>query len=84
VTSVSPGQVSTDLWLGEQGVAATVGRASGVSADAVREQATASIPTGRFTTPREVATLVTLLASPRTANVTGANWVIDGGLIKTT
>jgi NAD(P)-dependent dehydrogenase (short-subunit alcohol dehydrogenase family) len=33
---------------------------------------------------REVATLVVLLASRRTANVTGANYVIDGGLIKTT
>ena len=42
------------------------------------------IPTGRLTTPEEVATLVVLLASPRTANVTGANYVIDGGLIKTT
>jgi len=35
-------------------------------------------------TPEEVATLVLLLASPRTANVTGANYVVDGGLIKTT
>jgi NAD(P)-dependent dehydrogenase (short-subunit alcohol dehydrogenase family) len=43
----------------------------------------ASMPTGRFTTPREVATIVALLASPRMANVTGANWVIDGGLVKT-
>jgi NAD(P)-dependent dehydrogenase (short-subunit alcohol dehydrogenase family) len=33
--------------------------------------------------PREVATIVALLASPRMANVTGANWVIDGGLVKT-
>jgi NAD(P)-dependent dehydrogenase (short-subunit alcohol dehydrogenase family) len=33
--------------------------------------------------PQEVATLVALLASPRTANVTGANFVIDGGLVKT-
>jgi NAD(P)-dependent dehydrogenase (short-subunit alcohol dehydrogenase family) len=39
--------------------------------------------TGRFTTPREVATIVALLASPRMANVTGANWVIDGALVKT-
>ena len=45
---------------------------------------TAGIPTGRFTTPEEVALIVTVLASPRLANVTGANWVIDGGLIKTT
>lgn len=40
--------------------------------------------TGRFTTPEEVATLIVMLASERTANVTGANYVIDGGLIKTT
>jgi NAD(P)-dependent dehydrogenase (short-subunit alcohol dehydrogenase family) len=54
-----------------------------VGADEIRDQATAAIPTGRFTTADEVATLVGLLASPRTANVTGANYVIDGGLVKT-
>jgi NAD(P)-dependent dehydrogenase (short-subunit alcohol dehydrogenase family) len=84
VNCVSPGQVSTDLWLGENGVAQTIARASGTDAATVRETATTAIPTGRFTTPQEVATLVTLLASERTANVTGANYVIDGGLIKTT
>jgi NAD(P)-dependent dehydrogenase (short-subunit alcohol dehydrogenase family) len=84
INCVSPGQVETDLWLGNEGVAATVGRAAGVDPAAVREQATAGIPSGRFSTPEEVATLVALLASPRTANVTGANYIIDGGLIKTT
>jgi len=43
----------------------------------------AAEPTGRFITRREVATLVALLASPRTANVRGSSHVIDGGLIKT-
>ena len=84
INSVSPGPVATDLWLGDDGVAATVGQATGAGADAVRDQAAAGMPTGRFTTPEEVATIVALLASPRTANVTGASWVIDGGLIKTT
>jgi NAD(P)-dependent dehydrogenase (short-subunit alcohol dehydrogenase family) len=84
IASVSPGPVATDLWLGDRGVAETVGRATGDGADAVRDGMTASMPTGKFTTPREVATIVTLLASARMANVTGANWVIDGGLIKTT
>jgi NAD(P)-dependent dehydrogenase (short-subunit alcohol dehydrogenase family) len=83
INSVSPGQVETDLWLGKDGVAETVGRASGVEPAAVREQAIAGIATRRFSTPEEVATLVALLASSRTANVTGANYVIDGGLIKT-
>ncbi len=84
VNCVSPGQVSTDLWLGEHGVAATIGKATGVDADTVRETAVASIATGRFTTPEEVATLITMLVSERLANVTGVNYVIDGGLIKTT
>jgi NAD(P)-dependent dehydrogenase (short-subunit alcohol dehydrogenase family) len=83
INSVSPGPVATDLWLGEGGVAATIGGAAGIGADAVRAQAVAAMPTGRFTTPDEVATLVALLASPKTANVTGSNYVIDGGLVKT-
>jgi NAD(P)-dependent dehydrogenase (short-subunit alcohol dehydrogenase family) len=83
INSVSPGPVATDLWLGDHGVAATIGESAGIEPDAVREKAVAGMPTGRFTTPDEVATLVALLASPRTANVTGSNYVIDGGLIKT-
>jgi len=84
VNCVSPGQVSTDLWLGEHGVAETVAKATSVDAADVREAAASAIATRRFTTPEEVATLITMLASDRAANITGVNYVIDGGLIKTT
>jgi NAD(P)-dependent dehydrogenase (short-subunit alcohol dehydrogenase family) len=87
VNAVSPGPVSTDLWLGEHGVAETVAKATGVDADTARATIIAGIggfATGRFTTPEEVATLITFLASDRAANITGANYLIDGGLIKTT
>jgi NAD(P)-dependent dehydrogenase (short-subunit alcohol dehydrogenase family) len=87
INSVSPGPVETELWLGEHGVAETVAEATGTDAGTAREQIIAGmggIPSGRFTRPEEVATLVCLLASGRTGNVTGANFVIDGGLIKTT
>jgi NAD(P)-dependent dehydrogenase (short-subunit alcohol dehydrogenase family) len=40
--------------------------------------------TGRFTQPREIADLVLFLASDRAGNITGADFVIDGGLITTT
>jgi NAD(P)-dependent dehydrogenase (short-subunit alcohol dehydrogenase family) len=87
VNSISPGPVGTDLWLGEHGVAATVAAATGVDVATAREQIVAGIggfATGRFTTPEEVATLIALLASDRLGNVTGSNYVVDGGLIKTT
>jgi NAD(P)-dependent dehydrogenase (short-subunit alcohol dehydrogenase family) len=87
INAVSPGPVETDLWLGEHGVAETVAAATGVDPATARATIVAGmggIPSGRFTRPEEVATLVALLASPLTANVTGANYVIDGGLIKTT
>ena len=87
VNTVSPGPVATDLWLGEHGVAETVAKASGVDAETARQTIIAGIggfATGRLTTPEEVATLITFLASDRAGNITGANYIIDGGLIKTT
>ena len=83
VNTVSPGPVATDLWLGDHGVAATVSQATGASPQDVQSQAARQMVTGRFTRPEEVADLVLILASDRTANVTGADITIDGGLIPT-
>lgn len=83
VNTISPGPVATALWLGRDGVAATVAQASGTQPDTVAKQAAEETVTGRFTQPQEVADLVLLLASDRAGNVTGADFVIDGGLITT-
>ena len=83
VNTISPGPVATDLWLGDHGVAATVSRATGARPQDVQSQAAQQMVTGRFTRPEEVADLVLILASDRTANVTGADITIDGGLIPT-
>lgn len=83
VNTVSPGPVSTDLWLGGGGVAETVARSSGADPETVAKQAAGDAATGRFTTAQEVADLVVLLASGRAGNVTGADFVIDGGLVQT-
>ncbi len=83
VNTVSPGPVSTALWLGEGGVAQTIAGRHGAAPEDVARQATGASATGRFTTPEEVADLVVLLAGGRAGNVTGADFVIDGGLIQT-
>lgn len=83
VNTISPGPVETGLWLGDEGVARTVARAVGSDPAAIAAQAAAGAVTGRFTRPAEIADLVLVLASSRTANVTGADFAIDGGLVPT-
>jgi NAD(P)-dependent dehydrogenase (short-subunit alcohol dehydrogenase family) len=83
VNTVSPGPVATDLWLGKGGVAATVSAATGADPKDVASRAASQMVTGRFTRPGEVADLVVYLASDRAANITGADFAIDGGLIPT-
>jgi NAD(P)-dependent dehydrogenase (short-subunit alcohol dehydrogenase family) len=70
-TAGTQGAVSTQLWLGQQGVAASVSAAKGVDPDDVAHQAVKDTATGRFTTPEEVADLNRFLASTRVSNVTG-------------
>lgn len=83
VNTVSPGPVATDLWLGATGVAQTVSHVTGSAAADVAGQAASQMVTGRFTQPAEVADVVLFLASDRAGNVTGADFVIDGGLLTT-
>jgi NAD(P)-dependent dehydrogenase (short-subunit alcohol dehydrogenase family) len=83
VNTVSPGPVSTDLWLADDGVAAQFAATSGASPDDVVAAVSAGAPTGRFTTPQEVADLTVFLASDRSGNTTGADVRIDGGYVTT-
>jgi NAD(P)-dependent dehydrogenase (short-subunit alcohol dehydrogenase family) len=83
INTIAPGPVATALWLGDDGVAAKVGAASGLKPADVAAGAVAGSATGRFTQPDEVAALAVYLASDRSANLTGASVTIDGGLIST-
>jgi NAD(P)-dependent dehydrogenase (short-subunit alcohol dehydrogenase family) len=83
VNTISPGPVSTDLWLAEGGVASQFASASGANADDVVAAVSAGAPTGRFTTPAEVADLAVFLASSRSGNTTGADVRVDGGYVAT-
>lgn len=83
VVSVSPGPVETDLWLGDGGVARTMAGVTGQQPEDIAASAVGDTPLGRFSTPQEVADLVTFLAGARAANITGVDFTIDAGLITT-
>lgn len=68
ITSIAPGPVATDLWLGADGVAATVGAAGGTGADAVRDGMAASMATA--VSPRRRRWQRSWRCSPRLARGT--------------
>ena len=57
--------------------------AAGQAADGVRAMIENRTPTGRFSTPEQVADLVVFLASDRAGNTTGSDYRIDGGFVTT-
>lgn len=60
-------------------------RRAGVPLDEFTDRLPAilGLSTGRFTAREEVAALVAFLASGRAANISGADLVIDGGMLET-
>jgi NAD(P)-dependent dehydrogenase (short-subunit alcohol dehydrogenase family) len=81
--SVSPGPVSTGVWTDEDGFVGRLARTQGVPHAAFAKDLLdgLGVPTGRMTTPEEVARLIAFAASPN--NITGADYLIDGGVVKT-
>jgi len=79
VVGVAPGPVSTPLWLGQTGAAATIAAQEGSDLQSVVDEVSAAIPVGRFTTAVEVGDLVAFLASPRAGTITGTTIRVDGG-----
>jgi NAD(P)-dependent dehydrogenase (short-subunit alcohol dehydrogenase family) len=87
VNAVAPGPVRTPFWTDPGGFADYVATGAGTTAHVALAEIvpkSMGISTGRITEPEEVAELTVFLASPRAANITGAEFVIDGGQIKTT
>ncbi|WP_405591029.1 SDR family oxidoreductase [Streptomyces sp. NBC_01190] len=82
--TVTPGPTRTKHWSEPDGYAGQLARAAGIGLDdflaAVPRQM--GITTGRLTEPEETAALVAFLASPRSGNLTGADFLADGGVIK--
>jgi NAD(P)-dependent dehydrogenase (short-subunit alcohol dehydrogenase family) len=85
VNTISPGPVWTDLWTSPGGPGDVLARRAGIAREDAAERlpALVGMSTGRFTDPAEIAALVVFLASGRVANMSGADLVIDGGMLKT-
>jgi 3(or 17)beta-hydroxysteroid dehydrogenase len=71
--SVHPGAILTPMWEAVLG--------DGEQREANLKAVTADVPLGRMGTPEEVAALVLYLASDESAYTTGAEFVIDGGIL---
>ncbi|MGY0501028.1 SDR family oxidoreductase [Nocardia sp. FBN12] len=83
--TVSPGPTRTENWGDPSGYAGRLADVAGEDlADFLaRVPERMGITTGRLTEPAETAALITFLASPRAGNLTGADYLADGGVIKT-
>jgi NAD(P)-dependent dehydrogenase (short-subunit alcohol dehydrogenase family) len=75
--AICPGSVSTGLV--DRAIELTAERL-GRDPAAQRSEWESQYPSGRFSTPGEVAELTLFLSSDRASNITGAAFVIDGGL----
>jgi NAD(P)-dependent dehydrogenase (short-subunit alcohol dehydrogenase family) len=85
VNTVTPGAVRTAWWTEDGGAADIIAAQAGSDRDTVMETLAPqmmNMSIGRLVDPQEVADMVALLASPRSAGTTGADFVVDGGSLK--
>jgi 3(or 17)beta-hydroxysteroid dehydrogenase len=76
--SVHPGEVSTPLW---QGYVAQTARVRGIAPEEIVREARARVPLGDMPEPQDVAAAVAFLCSDDARFITGAELIVDGGLI---
>jgi 3-oxoacyl-[acyl-carrier protein] reductase len=81
VNAITPGPVSTELWIGPGGLADQIAAARGITREEVLEATAAAVPIGRLGSSEEIAKVIVFLASEAAANVNGAAWSVDGGLV---
>jgi NAD(P)-dependent dehydrogenase (short-subunit alcohol dehydrogenase family) len=81
VNAVAPGPTATELWTAAGGIADQQAKQAGTSLDEELKAAASKVPIGRLGEPEEIASVVVFLCSERAANVAGASWSVDGGIV---
>lgn len=83
--TVTPGIVGTQSVTDPGGVYGPSARAAGEEFEEflAKLPERTGITVGRLAEPEEIATLVAFFASPLAGNLTGANYLADGGVVKT-
>jgi 3-oxoacyl-[acyl-carrier protein] reductase len=81
VNAVTPGPVSSELWMAAGGMADQTAAARSISREQALEAQEAKVPLGRFATPQEIADVIVFLCSQNASTVTGAAWSADGGAV---
>jgi 3-oxoacyl-[acyl-carrier protein] reductase len=81
VNGVAPGPTASELWTGEDGIAAQMAKQTGSSREEELDNQAAKIPLGRMGTPAEIAAVIVFLCSEQASNVAGASWSVDGGTV---
>ncbi len=76
--SVHPGEVRTPLW---EGYVRQTAAATGVAEDVLVADARARVPLGDFPLPADIAAAVSFLCSDDARFVTGAELIVDGGVV---
>lgn len=84
VVRVSPGWIETDAAVALAERLARQANTDYAGGQQIIMDALGGIPLGRPVKPQEVADLITFLASPRAASISGVEYVIDGGTVPTT
>ena len=83
VNTVSPGPVWTRSWDSEAQQAASVaGKNIQTMTESIRASTAESVPLKRMGLPEDVTGIVLFLASDQADWITGANFVVDGGVLR--
>jgi 3-oxoacyl-[acyl-carrier protein] reductase len=83
VNAIAPGPVHGPAWEADGGLADQLAEKSGSTREQVLEATASGQPTGRMSTPEEIAAAIAFLCSEHASNVAGAAWSVDGGSVPT-